>query len=68
VHAARVTGHHDWRARWYARIPEPPNRAMAETGVRSPGTVKVHTRNLYGKLGVSNRTQAVMHARDRGRI
>jgi ATP/maltotriose-dependent transcriptional regulator MalT len=28
----------------------------------------VHTRNIYGKLGVSNRTQAVTRARDMGLV
>jgi LuxR family maltose regulon positive regulatory protein len=32
----------------------------------SLNTVKVHTRNLYGKLGVHNRTQAVARASDLG--
>jgi LuxR family maltose regulon positive regulatory protein len=45
-----------------------PNRAIAETLVLSLGTVKVHTRNIYGKLGVSNRTQAVTRARDMGLV
>jgi LuxR family maltose regulon positive regulatory protein len=32
----------------------------------SLNTVKVHTRNIYGKLGTSNRTQAVSTARSKG--
>ncbi len=43
-----------------------PNRAIAAGLVLSTGTVKVHTRNIYGKLGVSNRTQAVTRAQELG--
>ena len=40
------------------------NREIAEQLYLSPGTIKTHVHNICGKLGVSNRTQAVMHARD----
>lgn len=42
------------------------NRDIAERLVITVGTVKIHTHNLYGKLRVKNRTQAVAHARELG--
>ncbi len=40
------------------------NREIAAQMVISLNTVKAHTRRLYEKLGVNNRTQAVARARD----
>jgi LuxR family maltose regulon positive regulatory protein len=36
-----------------------PNQAIASMLFVPLNTVKVHTRNIYGKLGIHNRTQAV---------
>ena len=42
------------------------NREIADRLFLSLNTIKVHTRNIYGKLGVNNRTQAVARAGDLG--
>jgi LuxR family maltose regulon positive regulatory protein len=40
------------------------NREIAQELFVTPGTVKRHTHNIYGKLEVRSRTQAVARARD----
>jgi LuxR family maltose regulon positive regulatory protein len=42
------------------------NQEVAQRLYLSPHTIKTHTRNIYGKLGVNNRTQAVERARALG--
>ncbi|MEJ2208839.1 MAG: LuxR C-terminal-related transcriptional regulator, partial [Anaerolineae bacterium] len=42
------------------------NKEIAQQLVVSVGTVKSHAHNLYGKLGVSGRTQALARARELG--
>jgi LuxR family maltose regulon positive regulatory protein len=40
------------------------NQEIAEQLVLALGTVKAHLHNIYGKLGVQSRTQAVARARE----
>ena len=42
------------------------NRQIADKLFITPNTVRVHTSNIYGKLGVNNRTRAVAKARGLG--
>lgn len=42
------------------------NQEIAKEFVVTLNTVKKHTSNIYGKLGVSSRTRAVARARELG--
>ncbi len=44
------------------------NREIAEKLIISAGTAKTHIHNLCGKLGVHNRTEAAMRARELGLV
>ena len=44
------------------------NREIAETLVISEGTVKNHISNILGRLGLRDRTQAALYARENGLI
>lgn len=44
------------------------NQQIATRLYLSLNTIKVHTRNIYAKLGVNNRTQAVIRANELGII
>ncbi|HEX6889086.1 MAG TPA: LuxR C-terminal-related transcriptional regulator [Chryseolinea sp.] len=39
-----------------------PNKVLAEKLFVSPGTIKTHTLNVYQKMGVANRTSALLKA------
>jgi LuxR family maltose regulon positive regulatory protein len=43
-------------------------RQIAGTLIIALGTVRAHCSNIYGKMGVENRTQAILKAKDAGLI
>jgi LuxR family transcriptional regulator, maltose regulon positive regulatory protein len=45
-----------------------PNKEIAGTLVIAVGTVKQHLKHIYGKLGVHNRTEATVRARELGLV
>jgi LuxR family maltose regulon positive regulatory protein len=44
------------------------NREIAERLFITVGTVKTHAHNIYGKLGVNRRTEAVARAQELGLV
>ena len=45
-----------------------PNKVLADKLFVSPGTIKTHTLNVYQKMGVANRTSAILKAVEWGWI
>ncbi|MFN2132487.1 MAG: response regulator transcription factor, partial [Anaerolineae bacterium] len=45
-----------------------PNKEIASTLVIAVGTVRQHLKHIYGKLGVHNRTEATVRARELGLV
>jgi ATP/maltotriose-dependent transcriptional regulator MalT len=48
--------------------PGHTNKEIADTLVIAVSTVKSHVNNIFGKLGVQRRTQAIATARDLPRL
>src|SRR5438477_4764603 len=44
------------------------NKQIAQQLVISPNTVKVHLRNIFGKIGVATRTEATLYAIRQGLV